>query len=98
MAVHELTNNAAKYGSLSVVGGKVDVTWSMTIEATRRTLEFDWVESGGPAVTAPQRQGFGARLLDFVLPGQIQAKSRIDYRPDGVHVHCALPLPSEAAG
>src|SRR5476649_722586 len=27
MAVHELTTNAAKYGALSVVGGKVDVTW-----------------------------------------------------------------------
>ena len=97
MAMHELTNNAAKYGALSVVGGKVDVTWSMTIEAARRTLEFDWVESGGPPVTAPQRQGFGSRLLDFVLPGQIQARSRIDYRPEGVRVHCALPLPAETA-
>src|SRR6266568_4968531 len=57
MAMHELTTNAAKYGSLSVFGGKIDVTWSMTIEATRRTLNFDWVESGGPAVSAPKRQG-----------------------------------------
>src|SRR5476649_2995681 len=55
MVVHELTTNAAKYGSLSVVGGKVDVNWSMTIEATRRTLDFDWVESGGPTVTPPMR-------------------------------------------
>ena len=40
MAVHELTTNAAKYGSLSVYGGKVDVTWSVTIEAKRRTARF----------------------------------------------------------
>ena len=32
----------------SVYGGKVEVTWSVTIDATRRTLKFDWVESGGP--------------------------------------------------
>ena len=57
MAIHELTTNAAKYGSLSVYGGKVEVNWSVTIGATRRTLSFDWVESGGPPVTQPQRQG-----------------------------------------
>ncbi len=95
MAIHELTTNAAKYGALSVYGGKVDVRWTVTIEATRRTLEFDWVESGGPAVAPPTRQGFGSQLLDFVLPGQIQAKSRIDYSPEGVHVHCSLPLPAD---
>jgi PAS domain S-box-containing protein len=95
MAVHELTTNAAKYGALSVVGGKVDVTWSVTIEAKRRRLNFDWVESGGPAVSAPKREGFGSRLLEFVLPGQIQATATIDYRRDGVRLHCSVPLPAE---
>ena len=95
MAIHELTTNAAKYGALSVYGGKVEVRWTVIIEATRRTLEFDWTESGGPPVAPPPRQGFGSRLLDFVLPGQIQARSRIDYRPEGVQVQCALPLPAD---
>lgn len=94
MAIHELTTNAAKYGALSVYGGKVDVSWAVVIEATRHTLELDWVESGGPPVAPPTRQGFGSRLLEFVLPGQMQAQSRIDYRPEGVHVHCSLPLPA----
>ncbi|MGC2042601.1 MAG: HWE histidine kinase domain-containing protein, partial [Pseudolabrys sp.] len=94
MAIHELTTNAAKFGALSVFGGKVEVTWSVTIDATRRTLSFDWVESGGPPVTHPLKQGFGSRLLAFVLPGQIQAKSRIDYVPEGIRMHCALPLPA----
>jgi two-component sensor histidine kinase len=55
------------------------------------------VERGGPAVEPPKRKGFGTQLLDFVLPGQIQAKSRIDYRPEGVRVNCTLPLPAEPA-
>ena len=29
MAVHELTTNAVKFGSLSVPEGKVDVTWTV---------------------------------------------------------------------
>ena len=95
MAIHELTTNAAKHGALSVYGGKVEVTWSVTIDATRRTLKFDWVESGGPPVKEPAREGFGSRLLDFVLPGQIQARTRIEYAPQGVRVHCSVPLPAE---
>ena len=97
MAIHELGTNAAKYGALSVCGGKLNVSWTVTIEAARRTLNIDWVERGGPPVAQPTRQGFGSRLLDFVLPGQIQAKTEIDYRPGGVRVHCAVPLPAESA-
>ena len=98
MAIHELTTNAAKYGALSVYGGRVKTTWSVTIEATRRTLAIDWVESGGPPVAAPTRRGFGTRLLEIVLPGQVQAKTRIDYASQGVRVHYELPLPAEIAG
>jgi PAS domain S-box-containing protein len=94
MAIHELTTNAAKYGALSVYGGKVAVRWAVTIEAARRTLKIHWVENGGPPVTPPARQGFGTRLLDYVLPGQIQARTRIDYRPQGVRVRCFVPLPT----
>jgi PAS domain S-box-containing protein len=93
MALHELTTNAAKYGALSVLGGKVEVTWRVITEATRRHLEFDWIESGGPAVTAPDRQGFGTQLLDVVLPRQISATTNTEYLADGVRVRVRLPLP-----
>lgn len=96
MAIHELTTNAAKYGALSVFGGKVDIAWTVVIDATRRTLNIDWVESGGPPVAEPKRQGFGSRLLEFVLPGQISAKTKIEYRPDGVRVQCVVPMPADA--
>jgi hypothetical protein len=96
MAIHELTTNATQYGALSIFGGKVEVTWSVTINATRHTLAFDWMESGGPPVAQPARKGFGSRLLAFILPGQIQAKSQIDYAPDGIRIHCGLPLPADS--
>ena len=97
MAIHELTTNSAKYGALSVYGGKVDVSWSVTIEADRRRLDFDWVESGGPPVAAPTRKGFGSRLLEYVLPGQVQAKTNIEFRTEGVRVYCSVPMPAEVA-
>jgi len=95
MAIHELTTNAAKHGALSVYGGKLTVAWTVVIEASRRTLNIGWVESGGPPVVPPARRGFGSRLLEFVLPGQIQAKSTIDYRREGVRVTCVVPLPAD---
>ena len=97
MALHELTTNAAKHGALSVAGGRVDLTWSVADEAGRRRLDIDWVESGGPAVAVPARQGFGVRLIRFVLPTQLRAETRIEFPSQGVHVHCTVPLPAEMA-
>jgi PAS domain S-box-containing protein len=97
LAVHELTTNAVKHGALSVFGGKVEVSWSETIEANRRRLDFEWVESGGPKVLKPKRKGFGVRMLEFVLPGQIQATTAIEYKPKGVRLNCSVPLPSKVA-
>src|SRR5262245_1051907 len=95
MAIHELVTNAVKFGALSVYGGKVEVTWSVTIDSVRRTLTFDWIESGGPAVVQPVRKGFGSRLLAFVLPAQIQARTEVEYASTGLRVHCTLPLPTD---
>jgi PAS domain S-box-containing protein len=60
LVFHELATNAAKYGALSVDGGRVEITWHLEGDH----VQVHWRESGGPAVTAaPQRQGFGTRLL-----------------------------------
>jgi PAS domain S-box-containing protein len=95
MVLHELTTNSAKYGALSALGGCVDVEWRVVTDGDLRRLEFEWIESGGPAVAAPARKGFGAQLLDTVLPRQINAETRIDFHPDGLRVHIAMPLPPE---
>ena len=97
MALHELTTNSAKYGALSSLGGRVDADWRILIEADQRRLEFDWIESGGPEVTKPVRDGFGAQLLTSVLPRQINAETDVDWRPEGLRVRIRIPLPNEPA-
>lgn len=95
MALHELTTNSAKYGALSAWGGKVEINWRIITEATQRQLEFDWVESGGPLITAPGSKGFGTQLLEVVLPRQVNATTNVDFRPEGLHVRVMLPLLAE---
>jgi hypothetical protein len=51
MAIHKLTANAAKFGALSVYGGKVNVSWNVTIEPMRRILR----STGWKAVAHPSR-------------------------------------------
>ena len=92
MAIHELTCNAAKHGSLSVLGGSVEVTWAA--ESDGRKLTFDWIERDGPPPAAPEKQGFGMRLLEHVLKSQVYADVTMDYRPDGLRARIAVPLPA----
>ena len=60
MMLHELGTNSIKYGSLSSPAGWVAVTWS----CNNGTLNLEWVERGGPPVTAPSPRGFGTTLIE----------------------------------
>ena len=86
MAIHELTTNAAKYGALSIPGGKVAVTWEAEPAEDGTRLKLVWEERGGPAVSAPTRQGFGSRLLHRVLATQLNAKVEMDFHKAGLRV------------
>lgn len=94
MAIHELTTNAAKYGALSTRAGRVAVTWAVEPDDACGTLLFAWVESGGPTVAPPTRQGFGSRLLQRVLTTQVRAEVTTDYAPEGFRLTMRAPLPA----
>jgi len=79
MAIHELATNAAKYGSLSVEKGRVDVTWS----AFEGVLSLVWRESLGPRVTPPKKVGFGTRVISSLGAGR-KGRTEFDWRPSGL--------------
>jgi len=80
MALHELATNAAKYGALSCPNGGVSVHW--TLEDGK--LQLEWQELGGPPVAPPTRKGFGTRLLERLLMGELGGDIKIDYAPTGL--------------
>jgi PAS domain S-box-containing protein len=92
LAINELGTNALKYGALSVPTGLVEIDWRFEpAEAGGHTLYWRWAESGGPAVIAPTRSGFGSFLVTRVLGGDFGGVATLDYQPTGVV--CALTAP-----
>jgi len=79
---HELATNALKYGALSNTEGRVVLAW--TYDAATRDLALTWTETGGPPVAAPSRRGFGSRLIERSLRGELKGAATMDWRPEGL--------------
>ena len=88
LALHELSANAMKYGSLSSPTGQVSLAWSCAGDVA--TLE--WRESGGPPAAPPEPAAFSLRLLGPVLEGELGAPAELDYAPTGLVCRIRAPI------
>ena len=91
MAMHELGTNAVKYGALSNETGTVDVSWRIDPSANGDRMHIEWRESGGPAVEPPKRRGFGSRLVERGLAGELGGTVQLEFEPSGVV--CVIEAP-----
>ena len=78
--LHELATNAVKYGALSEADGQIELIWSHEADGQ---LNLRWSETGGPAVKAPTRKGFGGRIMEQMI-GQLKGKTRFDWNSEGL--------------
>ncbi len=92
MAFHELATNAAKYGSLSVEHGRVEVHWRAVGGAIPEAIEIHWLESGGPSVEPPRRRGFGSRLIEQGLARELAGETKLVFDGDGLSCRMRFPL------
>jgi PAS domain S-box-containing protein len=95
MVFHELTTNAAKYGALSVPGGRVEIGWRPVEEHGSTQLRIDWTEQDGPPVKPPQRRGFGSRLIEGSIAAELGGDARLTYAPAGLT--CVMTMPMDMA-
>ena len=95
MIVHELATNAAKYGSLSVPAGRLDVTWSSETISREGMMQLIWSERGGPPVSPPTRIGFGRMLIERGLKHDLGGSAQLEFRAEGLT--CLLSVPWQYA-
>ena len=89
LVLHELATNAAKYGSLKVDAGSVEVCW----DCKNGVLDLTWQERGGPAIDGgPTREGFGSVLAKSTVIGQLGGTLRYDWHPTGLAVTITVPV------
>ena len=64
------------------------VAWSV---ADSR-LRLVWTEAGGPPVLPPRRRGFGSRMLENALAGELAGIVKLDFAPSGLC--CTIDAPA----
>jgi PAS domain S-box-containing protein len=94
LVFHELATNATKYGALSADAGRVDLSWA--IQSPRNRLRLTWVETGGPPVAAPTRRGFGSRLIERALRGELRGSAAMTFDVGGLTCAMEAHLPDRA--
>lgn len=81
LALHELATNAIKYGALSNDTGEVELAWSVTGDGV---FNLEWRERGGPAVVAPERKGFGSRLIQRIVAPYFDGSASMNFTTQGL--------------
>lgn len=84
LALHELATNAAKYGALSNLTGRVHISWSILQPNAHRQFNFRWEERGGPQVMPPAHKGFGSAVLGQVMAEYFGAPPQIEFAVSGI--------------
>ena len=90
LVLHERATNAVKYGALSRPEGRVRLSWGLRDDGAN--LRLEWQESGGPPASAPERPGFGTRLVSRVFEYELGGGSELHYRQEGLHLEAWFPL------
>ena len=95
MILHELLTNAVKYGALATAGGRISVFWDIT---DGNELTLHWIETGLSGIVAPQRKGFGSKMIALTIAHELRGLSTTEWRDEGVAFHLAFAVdPGDAA-
>lgn len=93
LVAHELVTNAMKYGGLSTQGTGLAIQWTVDRTGAAPMLNLVWDE-GVAGLKAPDgaSAGFGSRLIDATVKGELSGTLTRDYGPTGLNMRLSMPL------
>ncbi|MGO4835348.1 hypothetical protein AB4144_24140, partial [Rhizobiaceae sp. 2RAB30] len=80
------------YGALRTDAGKIDVNWKVAHNSEPQRLVIRWSEVPESPITPPARTGFGAELIERVIPHELNGASTMDFESSGMKTTIELPL------
>lgn len=92
IALHELATNAAVHGALSAPEGRLQVSWKVEDHEGAAQFMMVWEEAGGPAVSRPERAGFGTTAIRGSVEHQLSGKVEIEWPAEGLRCRIRFPL------
>ena len=92
LTFHELATNALKYGEAGNSVGALKVAWDLERPGGERWLRLAWTETGKERITAPDKTGFGTRLIDMNITRELRGTISRDFRENGLRVEIRIPL------
>ncbi|MCF4099196.1 CHASE domain-containing protein [Maritalea mediterranea] len=92
LVCHELATNALKYGGITEPGGKLSVTWKTEGKKARKRLHLNWREYTQTPVEATKKAGFGTKLIDANIRGELRGEIERTFEKDGLKVTIDIPL------
>jgi CheY-like chemotaxis protein len=90
LVLHELATNAAKYGALSLVSGRVLLSWQWH----QGRLDLQWEEIDGPVVHQPATVGYGTRVITDSVTHQLGGTATFDWRSSGLCFAMSIAIES----
>jgi two-component sensor histidine kinase len=93
LVIHELATNSLKYGALSVTSGMLDVSGI----STEDEVCLVWTERGGPPVASMGPEGYGSKVLNRSVSGQLGGTIKTDWSSEGIIVSVTMKAKNLAA-
>jgi len=87
LVFHELATNAAKYGALATADGRV----TLKVVDNGKAVKLVWRETGGKPPKKAPKDGFGSRLVEMSVSGQLGGTWERRFETDGLVVELSLP-------
>lgn len=92
LTFHELATNALKYGGLSDDGGDLRIRWEIHGPRRARKLRLEWIETSPVPVSPPQDNGFGTRLIEANILGELGGTLERTFPPEGMRFTMVIPV------
>jgi CHASE1-domain containing sensor protein len=97
LTFHELATNSLKYGAGAVEDGRLVISWSVERKPqTGRELRFVWDERTGEKAEPPTRRGFGARLIEASVAGELGGSIDRSFHDTGLTITLRFPVEASA--